>query len=203
MNKYINKIINFRFHDQNSHRKYTPGEPGIWVMILGDMIIFSIFFVILLAHRGEDINAYRQSQALLNVNLGAINTLLLLTSSGFVVAAMDAVHRNKNQMAVNALGIARLLGSCFVIVKIVEYYEKSNLTYPANNDTFFIFYFVFTGVHLIHLLIGLGALTFMISLLRRDELSSNKLMNLENFAIFWHMVDLLWIILFSLIYLVN
>lgn len=184
-------------------RPHLPGEPGIWVFILGDMTIFGLFFATFMYYRGQAPEVFAQSQALLNQNWGATNTLLLLTSSWFVVIALNAVRAGRMALSTRLLGAAWLCGLCFVVVKYFEWGEKLRAGHTLMSNDFFMYYYVFTGIHLLHLVIGLGVLLFLIAISRRTALDAKGLMVFESGACFWHMVDLLWIVLFPIIYLVK
>jgi len=181
---------------------HVPGETGVWVFILGDMTVFAVFFATFIFYRSEDVALFNASQLQLNQNLGALNTLLLLTSSWFVVRGVNACRAGGAQSAPGLFGLALLCGLGFGALKTIEYSEKfqQGIT-PLTND-FFMYYFVFTGIHMIHVIIGCGLLLSMILHCRKHANDANMLL-LEGGASFWHMVDLLWIVLFPLIYLVR
>ncbi len=181
----------------------VPGEAGIWVLILGDMSAFGAFFGTFLYYRAQDTAVFVESQRLLSQHFGAINTLLLLISSWFVVIALNAARTGRLQITRRLLACAWLCGLAFVAVKYFEWGDKlrAGIT-PATND-FFMYYFIFTGIHLLHLVIGLGVLGFLVALAQRPQLTARDHMNLESGACFWHMVDLLWIVLFPLLYLIK
>jgi nitric oxide reductase NorE protein len=189
--------------NRHSVRTHLPGEVGVWVFILGDMVVFSLFFVTFMYYRAEDVEMFAASQAMLDQNRGALNTLLLLASSWFVVLGVRALHKGVARLAPKLFGLAFLCGLGFVIVKFFEYSEKirHSMT-PATND-FFMFYFIFTGIHLLHVLIGLGVLAFMIMHLRKYATTTPNLVLVEGGASYWRMVDLLWIVLFPLFYLMK
>lgn len=180
-----------------------PGEAGVWVFIVGDMMIFSLFFCVFMFYRAENVEMYLQSQLALNQNYGAINTLLLLSSSWFVVLAVEAIRKGLNRQARNffALGLACGLG--FSLVKVVEYSEKVSHGITLTTNEFFTFYYVYTGIHFVHVIIGMGVLTYLIVKARKKTFTAMDMQTFEGGACFWHMVDLLWIVLFPLIYLVK
>jgi len=181
--------------------KVLPGEEGVWLLVLGDMIVFGFFFVTYLYYRGQEAELFDRSQALLNLHFGVINTLLLLTSSWFVVMGVDAVRDGQNRRAKALLRLAFLCGGGFCAIKALEYTEafREGVTLVTNN--FFMFYFMYTGIHLLHVAIGLGVLLF---LMHKTETAAPKDVRVfESGATFWHMVDLLWIMLFPLLYLVR
>jgi nitric oxide reductase NorE protein len=179
----------------------VPGEAGIWVLILGELFIFSIFFVTLAAGWRGDRSAFAEAQATLNLHLGLLNTMLLLTSSLFVALA---VHRSRDAQpdAARMLYAAIACGLGFVAVKTAEYAEKISAGVNFETGEFFTLYFAFTGIHLAHVLIGLVALAIMSVMMRRPQAAVNTAL-IECGGIFWHLVDLLWIILFALFYLVR
>jgi nitric oxide reductase NorE protein len=188
----------FRVADSQEH---VPGEIGIWVFIFGDLLVFSLFFLTYLSYRGADIAQFQQSQALLNINLGVLNTLLLLTSSWCVVTAICSIRRNDKVDARRRFTAAWLLGFSFVLVKIFEYSSKLKLGLTPVTDMFFMFYYILTGIHFLHVCIGLGVLAWQIRLTRNTYETTSRLSAAESGATYWHLVDLLWIILFPLLYL--
>lgn len=105
--------------------KHIPGEAGIWIFVLGDMFVFGLFFVTFAYYRSLDIALFQQSQVKLNLNWGALNTVLLLTSSWFVVVGMSAIRRGIRRMARVCLALVWLCGLGFGLVKFFEYGEKN------------------------------------------------------------------------------
>ena len=187
---------------QTPGEKVIPGEAGLWIFIIGDMLVFSLFFLVFLHYRAADVETFSASRALLNQNLGVLNTLLLLTSSWFVVSGVHAVRISNAHHAGRFFRSAMLCGFGFVLIKYLEYSAKISEGYTLMTNDFFMYYYIFTGIHLIHVLIGLGVLYFMIRTVKRSELNGQTLQSIECGGIFWHMVDLLWIVLFPLLYLV-
>ncbi len=181
----------------------VPGEVGIWVFVLGDMFVFGLFFTVFVYYRGLDVELYRASQATLNQNYGALNTLLLLFSSWFVVLAVIDVREHAARYAARLLGLAMLCGLGFSLVKVVEYREKLAAGFGIMTNDFYMYYYIFTGLHFVHVIIGLGVLIYLLSMVRAGVKSAGELRIFESGAIYWHMVDLLWIILFPLLYLLQ
>jgi len=179
--------------------RHAPGEAGLWALILPDLVLFSMLFVTFLVHRRDDPVSFARSAALLDRNLGLIDTLLLLTSSLTVAIAVHRVEDGRPGARAHLVA-AMGCGLSFVALKIIEYtlHIRAGIT-PAT-DNFFMFYYVMTGIHLVHVLIGLGVLlTLAIVAGRPDALARLRL--IEGGACFWHVVDLLWIGLFALLYL--
>src|SRR5437868_418130 len=103
---------------------HLPGEAGIWVFVLGDMIVFSLFFGAYLFYQGQDPAHYASAQATLHRTLGTLNTLLLLSSSWFVATGVTQVRRRRNALAARMFGAAWLCGLAFAAIKIREYSEQ-------------------------------------------------------------------------------
>lgn len=183
--------------------KKIPGEVGVWVFILGDINVFAVFFIYFMVQRGKRPHLFEMSQALLNKNFGAINTLFLLISSLFVVMAVRAMRTAERAAAQRLLIAAFLCGVAFIVVKVFEYHERIAAHQVPSTNGFFLLYFVLTGLHLAHLTVGLGVLTALWTFARRPELTKNQWAFFEGGACFWHMVDLLWLVLFPLIFLVR
>lgn len=177
-----------------------PGEEGVWIFIFGDLVFFGLFFLTYLYYRAADPELYARSQAQLNTLLGFLNTLILLTSSWFVAQAVKAVRQSRLSTARVLIGGGFLLGASFVTIKIFEYHEKISAGVTVVTNEFFMFYFMYTGIHLVHVLIGLGVLIFLFRL-AREETAGLHVASFESGGAFWHLVDLLWVVLFALLYL--
>ncbi len=186
-----------------ARQRHVPGEEGIWVLIFGDLTVFGIMFGTQLYYRGQEPDLFRSAQAQLDQDFGALNTVLLLVSSLFVALAVRSVRTPARRHAPPLVAGALACGAGFAVVKVLEYGEKfgAGIT-PATND-FFLFYFILTGIHFFHLVIGMGVLLYLLVLSRRESMTDRQFVLFEGGACFWHMVDLLWIILFPLLYLVR
>lgn len=188
---------------RQTRARAIPGETGIWVLVLGDMFIFGIFFVVYSYYRGLNVDLYNESQLALNKNYGAINTVLLLVSSWLVILAVidirDRAGAAARKLIIGAIGC----GLGFSVVKLIEYSEKVSSGIGISENEFFSFYYIFTGIHFIHLLIGIGVLAYLWHIAGPGFKAKHRMGVIESGAIFWHMVDLLWIILFPLLYLVR
>ena len=186
-----------------ARQQRLPGEAGVWAFVFGDMMVFALFFCTYLFYRGQQVQTFRAAQAQLDRNLGAFNTLLLLTSSWLVADAVHALRAGSPGRAPRRFAGAALCAAGFIAAKGFEYRQKldAGLT-PASSD-FFMYYFVFTGIHLLHVLVGLAVLLWLRAASRRPGAGAADLRPFENGAIYWHMVDLLWVVLFPLLYLVG
>ena len=181
-----------------------PGGIGVWVFIASDVFVFSVLFISFAFDRLKKVDLFNSSQQALDQNSGAIYTLLLLTSSWLVALAIRSVRIDHQLRHVpRLLMLAALCGGAFVAMKIVEYHGKFSIGINLLTNSFFMYYFVMTGLHLIHVIVGTIVLLNMYQKARRFEYSPVDHAGLEIGASYWHMVDLLWIVLFPLLYLVH
>ncbi len=180
---------------------YPPGGILIWVLIILELITFAVALIALTVSSRENPDAYHQSRLMLNTTFGAINTVFLLTG-GYVMA--QAVHNVKDKLldkaGKNTL-MAILSGLLFLSLKGFEYYEKIEHGLTLGYNTFFNFYWLLTGFHVIHVIVGLVILGFMYRSMTKKDANPN-ILNVEAGAHFWHMVDLIWLLLFPMLYLV-
>lgn len=195
--------LNMDYVSSANHGKHVPGEIGIWVFVFGDMLLFGLLFVVFAYYRGLDIELFQQSQLHLNQNWGALNTVLLLTSSWFVVLGVSAFKKNLRTISLKFMSMAWMCGFGFALVKFFEYGEKIEHGITLTTNDFFMYYYMLTGIHFVHLIIGMAVLTYMISRLRHNTPLAEEMSLIESGATYWHMVDLLWIILFSILYLIK
>jgi len=166
--------------------------------------MFTVLFSVYLMQRGKAPELFAQSQSALHVNLGATNTVVLLASSLLVVFATQAFRRDQLRRHVPRLLMgAVVLGLVFVVVKAFEYSAIISAGLTPNTNQFYMYYFVLTGLHLVHVLAGLAVLLLIKTLARRPTPSATHIALFECGACFWHLVDLLWIVIFPLLYLVR
>jgi len=182
---------------------HIPGEAGVWVLILGDMCAFSAFFAVFLVHRAQNVALFSASQATLERRFGLLNTALLLTSSLFVARAVMAARAGARRLSARLLILALACGGGFVGSKAFEWGAKIAAGITLNTNEFYSFYYMFTGIHLLHVLIGMGVLTYLLALSRRGDPGASYVAVMEGGGAFWHMVDLIWVVLFALFYLLR
>ncbi len=190
-------------HDEAANLSgHIPGEVGLWVLIFGDLIVFAVLFVTYAVEFATNGVVIAASQMKLDRGLGLANTILLLTSSWCIAHAVIAArqglpHTKRMIWAAVALGVA------FVGVKTVEWGHHIANGDTLNSSSFFTFYFMYTGIHLLHVIIGLGVLTWLGLRCESDGRWTGSFPTLEGSAVFWHLVDLLWVMIFALIYLLR
>lgn len=183
--------------------KHIPGEAGVWLFIFGDMMVFTLFFLIFLYYRGQDVALFVRSQQHLSQALGVLNTLFMLTSSWLVASGIRAARAHEGRRAALRFSLAIICGAGFGIVKFFEYSAKLHAGITLNTNNFFMCYYMFTGIHMVHVLIGMAVLSFMARYSWAGGITPKRISYLEIGASFWHLVDLLWVVLFALLYLVK
>lgn len=186
--------------DTTSNTK-IPGELGIWLFVAGDLIVFAVFFVVITLGHTTQNEIFVQSRASLDLWIGVINTLLLLTGSWFVALGVENCRRNPKGNFSRFFTLGILSGVGFVANKGFEWGSKISAGINPTTNDFYMYFFMFTGIHLLHVLIGIGILLMLRGVSKKPELSARNIRTLESGATFWHLVDFLWIVLFALFYL--
>ncbi|ALG11299.1 cytochrome c oxidase subunit 3 [Kibdelosporangium phytohabitans] len=176
---------------------HVPGEPELWMLILDDLVVFGVFFGVRGRNHAAQPELFAWGRQHLDTTTGLANTLILLTSSFAVARGLEHIRADDGRRAARAYGAAAVLGGAFVVLKAIEY--SAHLAGTPLGTEFFVYYFVFTGIHLVHVLVGLGALAV---LARRAPRPQPSVALFEGVGVYWHMVDVLWIVLFYLVYLV-
>ncbi len=180
---------------------YPPGGILLWVLIFLELITFGAGLIALTVSSRDNPELFHWSRLQLNTVYGAVNTLFLLTSGYFMAMTVLKVKQNNLNKAVLYNKLAILGGLLFLLVKSVEYYEKIEHGLTIGYNTFFTFYWLLTAFHVIHVIVGLVILFFMYLRLRKLN-SEPNILNIEAGAAFWHMCDLIWLLLFPMLYLI-
>lgn len=193
--------IDERAGDGVRSTKLPAGSEGIWTFIFIDMVIFALIFFVYTGQRIQEYQTYEASHHSLNVIFGFANTLILITSSLFAARAVQSARACDATKVSANLNYAIALGVGFCYVKVLEYAGKIDAGIGVSTNSFFTFYYFITFLHLLHVLVGL----LFMSIFRRNvgELGRDGqyITGLENVALFWHFVDLLWVFIYSLLYL--
>jgi nitric oxide reductase NorE protein len=181
--------------------KHLPGDGAIWFCVLGDLIIFGAYFITYVVFRSREESAFIASAAHLSLDLAALNTLLLLASSWFIARGVVAARAGKDERAIRFAVGGTACGVLFIVVKLYEWWSQASRGFTLTKDTFFSFYYMLTGAHLLHVVIGLVILA--IAMVHIRIRTAARVSILEQGATFWHMVDLLWVLIFALIYVMR
>lgn len=180
-----------------------PGETGIWVFVCGDLVAFSVFFIVFMHERGTDVAGYDAARQNLVLTIGLVNTIILLTGSLLVVAGVAAAKRGDREVARRMFVLTLLCGLAFAGGKVVEYSHMAADGLSPGKHDFYMYFVILTGIHLFHLLVATCVVGVMVRAVSRAEITDRDVQTVESGGIFWHLVDLLWLVLFSLFYLVR
>lgn len=179
----------------------VPGDVAMWTFVICEMLIFGGWFTFYMNARAANPALFLKSQQHLDQLIGAINTFILLTSSWFIALCVEASRENKHSRAIGFAGATIFCGILFIISKVFEYSAKFAHGHVIESNEFFTYYYFLTGVHVFHVTIGFVVLAAMIRELADPTLRSPVV--IESSATYWHMVDLLWVIIFALLYLMR
>ncbi len=180
-----------------------PGDLAMWCFIFAELLVFGIFFLAYAFVRARNIELFNASQMHLDRVSGAINTVLLITSSYFVVRAVEAIQRNRGQRCAQWLIAAIVCGSFFVILKLIEFGAKIEAGITMSTNIFYMFYLFLAFFHFMHVILGMVILGSVALKAWRGGYTSVDHAGVETGAAYWHMVDLVWIVLFPLIYVLH
>ncbi len=220
-----------RHHFETEGQQREAATFGMWLFLLTEIMFFGGLFFSYLLYRNWYHDAFVVASNQLSIKLGAINTAVLIGSGFFMALGVWAAEVRKKGLLVLFLIITTLLGLVFLGVKYVEYHEKwekhhipgahfdiSEFVNPhayglkeeplapdmaQKTQVFFSLYFAMTGMHALHMIIGIGLLVWLILRSRRGDFSSGYVAPIENFGLYWHFVDIVWLFLFPLLYLIN
>lgn len=181
----------------------APARPhDIWTFIALDCTSFGLFFLIFMVERLAQPAVFVSSARLLDFRLGLANTLILITSSWLVALGNRAGRLGDLRGSRRWLAGAVLVASGFAVIKAVEYTAHIRAGQTVSSDPFFTYYYALTGIHLLHYLVGMVVLGFLAVRLGSQD-RARDLAWLDGGALYWHMVDLLWVFLFAMLYLVG
>ncbi|MCP3888087.1 MAG: cytochrome c oxidase subunit 3 family protein [Desulfobulbaceae bacterium] len=190
----------------------TGIKIGMWLFLYSEIILFGGLFVLYAAYFHKYPEFFVEGGKELNRIIGAGNTIVLLVSSFTVAASITAIQRNKKKHAVSFLIFSILCGATFLVVKYFEWGAKIHHDIYPNSETlvsgepglniFFGLYYIITGLHGIHVIIGMILLTISLVLVLAGKVNASRFSMLDNSGLYWHLVDLIWIFVFPLFYLV-
>jgi len=182
--------------------KRLPGDLAMWFFILAELTVFAILFIGFSVSEQLNGDMFTEGKAKLHQISGLINTLALITSSFFVALALNSMHQGKGVQAAKLLVVAKLVALVYICVKVWEYNSLFAQDIDIETNTFFTLYFMITFFHLMHVLLGIVILIFIAVKAAKNEYNASNISGFEAGASYWHMVDMLWIILFPLVYVI-
>ena len=183
--------------------RYPPGDLALWIFILAELLVFGIFFAAYGFARLNNVELFNTYQATLNRDAALINTLALLTSSYFVMRGVVAIREDDSRLCVRWLWAAIAMGAVFLVVKTVEYAHHFGEGISLSTNTFYMFYLSLTFFHFMHVILGMVILIAVALKAAQGGYSGAEHTGVESGASYWHMVDLVWLILFPLVYVMR
>ncbi|CCD87521.1 NorE protein involved in nitric oxide reduction (Cytochrome c oxidase subunit III-like protein) [Bradyrhizobium sp. ORS 285] len=172
-----------------------PGDPMMWVLILSELVAFGLLLSAFIVARAVNPTVFAAGQAVLDGPLAALNTIVLVTSGWAAARAAAAARRASVRNARRWIALAMMLGAAFIGIKLTEYGNEIASGASLESSVFFTLYFLLTGFHLLHVLLGI----VILAIVSHHATSGG----VETGAAFWHMVDLVWIVIFPILYLVR
>lgn len=202
-------------HFATPEQQVESGKLGMWLFLATEILLFGGLFVAYTIFHFLHPELFYDAHKYLNVELGALNTIVLLFSSLTVVLAIHAAQQNKRRYVIINLALTIACALAFLVVKYFEYSNKFHegllpgmyftngvLPDPDQTHIFFGIYFLMTGLHGFHVVVGIGILTWLLLRTIKGDFSSQYYMPLELGGLYWHLVDVIWIFLFPLLYLI-
>jgi cytochrome c oxidase subunit 3 len=207
--------IYLEHHFDDVEQQHDAARTGMWIFLATEVMFFSGVFLGYSVYRSFYPQAFVLASNHLDVVLGTINTAVLIGSSFTMALAVHKAESGDNRAVIRYVALTIFLGSVFLGIKMWEYYVKfeehlvpgAAFAFPGpwarQTEIFFSFYFAMTGMHAVHMIIGVGLLTALIVNARRGRFSALYYTPVELTGLYWHFVDIVWIFLFPLLYLVG
>jgi cytochrome c oxidase subunit 3 len=193
------------------HRDYVGAKLGMWIFVFTELILFGGLFVVYGMYRSMYPHEFHKASGELNIALGVTNTVVLLTSSLTMVLSIVAIRLNRKRQSMLFLASTMLLGAVFLLNKFFEWKAKIDhglypgsehlMARPPGERLFFGLYYGMTGLHGLHVTVGVVVMSVMMVFLARDRIRHDDFIKLENTGLYWHLVDVIWIFLLPLFYL--
>lgn len=180
-----------------------PGDFAMWIFIAMELSVFAIFFIAFAVTQRLHNDMFSEGRSTLSASIGFYCTLALIVSSYFVALSVEAIRKNRNLAASRHLMIAMLSATVYLALKLSEYNHLIELDFDLSTNSFYTLYFFITGFHFMHVLLGMIILAYMSIKARKNTYSPTECTGFEAGASYWHMVDLVWIIVFFLIYIIH
>ena len=196
-----------------THRDYTGAKIGMWLFLLSEILLFGGLFILYSTYRYKNPIEFHLAAWELNRVLGTLNTLILLTSSLTMVLSISSIQKGNRRGSASFLMATIFLGLLFLIIKYAEWTAKiEHGIYPNSprllgrskgEILFYGLYYSMTGLHGLHVVVGILVLSVMLFLMMKGKINENRFIPLENSGLYWHLVDIIWIFLFPLFYLIT
>jgi cytochrome c oxidase subunit 3 len=196
-----------------THRDDLTSKTGMWLFLFTEMLLFGGLFIVYTVYRYLNPAAFHLAAEELSVAVGTVNTIILLVSSTTVAMSITAIRKQNKQLAIALLCVTILLGLAFLVNKYFEWGEHlREQIFPGSNELalrghgdvlFYGLYYFMTGLHALHIIVGLVLIIIITISVTKEKINSENFVFLENGGLYWHLVDLIWIFLFPLFYLIT
>jgi len=202
-------------HFSDTEQQRESAKLGMWIFLLTEILLFGGLFAFYVFYRAWNPDIFYNAHVHLNTTLGAVNTIVLITSSVTVALAIRSMQLGKRRKTITFLATTVALAGVFLIIKYFEYSHKFHLgqlpgqyySYAGiegtNPHIFFSVYFTMTGLHALHVIGGMVVIGWMLYRTIRNDFSAEYYTPIENAGLYWHLVDVIWIYLFPLLYLIG
>jgi len=187
----------------NVSRGHLPGDLAMWFFILAELSVFAILILAFAVTQALKPQLFAESRQLLNSTTGLAMTLSLLTAGLFAALAQEQVRHSRPRPGAIFLLAALLAASLYVVLKVTEYRHLLTSGLGMEHNTFFTLYWILTGFHFLHVLLGMVILGWLAERCRRGLYNADNRSGFECGVLYWHMVDLIWVVLFPLVYVLN
>jgi nitric oxide reductase NorE protein len=181
--------------------RFVPGQPDMWAFVLFEALVFTGYFIVYIIRRTQSPDLFLQAQSHLDLRVGVFNTLVLLASSWSVARCVHAARERSFRAALTNAFLTMLFGFVFLVSKVLEWAREIDKGFTFTTNEFFSFYYFLTGLHFLHLLIGFVFLGIVVHQLWSPARRSQELV--ETGATYWHTIDLLWVVIFALLYVMR
>ncbi len=194
------------------HRDDTASKLGMWLFIFTELLLFGGLFIVYSVFRYKNSQAFHLAAEELDTFIGTVNTVILLISSMTIAMSVTAIQKKNKKLTLTLLTITQVLALAFMVNKYFEWGAKiehglfpgsASLADLGHGDVlFFGLYFAMTGLHAFHIIVGMIFIGWIMVYVAKDKQSHDNFALLENSGLYWHLVDLIWIFLFPLFYLI-
>jgi len=198
---------------EHSHRDDVGSRMGLWLFLFSELILFGGMFIIYAVYRFKYPLEFRLAGEELDPFIGTVNTMILLTSSLTVAMSITAIQEGKKYRSMMLVGLTIIFAAVFLVNKYFEWSHKISLglypqspvllNKPPGEILYFGLYYVMTGLHALHVIIGMVVLSVMCVFLAKGKINQHSYVRLEAGGLYWHLVDIIWIFLFPLFYLIQ
>lgn len=210
------EVTHLRHHFATAEQQMDAAMLGMWTFLITEVLFFGGMFTAYAIYRNMYPGAFASTSKYMDVVLGGSNTAVLICSSLTMAMAVRAAQLSKRKELMNFLVLTVIFGTAFLVIKGFEYHSKwvehlipgpgfqyEPAYYARHAQILFFLYFCMTGMHAVHMIVGLGLLTYLWIQARRGVFSANYFSPVEMIGLYWHFVDIVWIFLFPLLYLIG